>query len=358
MPLGALWLGTAMLAFAGGPHVLRHSPAPPPLLPQPLSHRVSASPVMMPSPLRFRQRVLSPLGSFARGVVVSTQNVLIEKTPYSRLVGVRYKPDLSGDDDDDEAPAVLSDEVCLVPGKPIVRVEKAPGNARRIFTGIDIVVEAPEVLEMVWATLTDYPNLADGIPNLVDNKVLELRENGARLEQVGGATLAPGITFTAKTTLDVTEYLDGLPSKMEADHLAPVDADVAGTDGADATAKDAKADAKAVRRYGAGLPLTKDIFPRPYIISSLPHRDITMQGVPGMGDFSFYQGVWRFQELPGCAPPGSSAMRLTYSVELSPSLWVPVALLEGNIAKALGENLEAIRDFVTAKVEVAGSQSR
>ena len=44
-------------------------------------------------------------------------------------------------------------------------------------------------------------------------------------------------------------------------------------------------------------------------------------------------------------------MRLTYSVELSPRLWVPVALLEGNIAKALGENLEAIRDYVGAQVE-------
>ena len=55
--------------------------------------------------------------------------------------------------------------------------------------------------------------------------------------------------------------------------------------------------------------------------------------------------------MPGCAPPGSSAMRLTYSVELSPRLWVPVALLEGNIAKALGENLEAIRDYVGAQVE-------
>ena len=39
-------------------------------------------------------------------------------------------------------------------------------------------------------------------------------------------------------------------------------------------------------------------------------------------------------------------MRLTYSVELSPRAWVPVALLEGRIAAALGENLEAIRDHV------------
>ena len=89
-----------------------------------------------------------------------------------------------------------------------------------------------------------------------------------------------------------------------------------------------------------------DIFPRPYCISSLPHRDITMQGDPKVGDFRHYQGVWRLQELPGCAPEGSSAMRLTYSVELSPRAWVPVALLEGRIAEALGDNLEAIRNYV------------
>ena len=77
-----------------------------------------------------------------------------------------------------------------------------------------------------------------------------------------------------------------------------------------------------------------------------------MQGVIGEGDFSFYQGVWRMQALPGCAPQGSSAMRLTYSVELSPRLWVPVALLEGRIATALGENLEAIRDYVVETSEL------
>lgn len=32
-------------------------------------------------------------------------------------------------------------QVCLLPGAPVVRVEVAPGNARRIFTGIDIVAE-------------------------------------------------------------------------------------------------------------------------------------------------------------------------------------------------------------------------
>ena len=42
-------------------------------------------------------------------------------------------------------------------------------------------------------------------------------------------------------------------------------------------------------------------------------------------------------------------MRLTYSVELSPRAWVPVALLEGRIASALGENLEAIRNYVKSE---------
>ena len=82
----------------------------------------------------------------------------------------------------------------------------------------------------------------------------------------------------------------------------------------------------------------------------MPRRDITMQGVRGVGDFRFYQGVWRLQPLPGCAPDGQSAMRLTYSVELSPRAWVPVGLLEGRIAAALGENLEAVRDFVVGEI--------
>ena len=85
-----------------------------------------------------------------------------------------------------------------------------------------------------------------------------------------------------------------------------------------------------------------------------------MQGVRDEGDFSFYQGVWRMQPLPNCAPPGQSAMRLTYSVELSPRAWVPVALLEGQIAKTLGENLISVREYVVRpqvirKYSIAGT---
>lgn len=46
------------------------------------------------------------------------------------------------------------------------------------------------------------------------------------------------------------------------------------------------------------------------------------------------------------AHAGHTAMRLTYSVELSPRAWVPIALIEGNVARTLGENLEASRGLV------------
>jgi hypothetical protein len=34
-----------------------------------------------------------------------------------------------------QGPSILDPDVCLLPGVPVVRVENAPGNARRIFTG-------------------------------------------------------------------------------------------------------------------------------------------------------------------------------------------------------------------------------
>ena len=198
------------------------------------------------------------------------------------------------------------------------------------------------MLELVWATLTDYPNLALVVPNLVSNDVLSTDDDGkgARLQQVGAAKIGPGITFKAQTTLDVREWPGGLPADKEADYLAEAEQPV-GEYGVKESA--------AARVASQLQPLQLGVFPRPYVLSSLPHRDVTMQGaVDVKGDFRFYQGVWRLQELPNCAQPGYSAMRLTYSVELSPRAWVPVALLEGNIATALGENLEAIRDYVVA----------
>ena len=197
---------------------------------------------------------------------------------------------------DGDGPAVLTDDICLVPGDPVVRIEEAPANSRRIFTGVDISASVADV----WAVLVDYENLQNVIPSLVRNKVVEKRaDGGARLEQVGGAKVLPGVTFTAKVALDVNLYLEEnpLPADMQASHLPETAA------------------SSAVRAYDKQLPLVRGVFPRPYAITSLPFRDITMQNVEGEGDFEHYQGIWRMQSLPNCAPDGSDACRLTYAVE-------------------------------------------
>jgi len=70
------------------------------------------------------------------------------------------------------------------------------------------------------------------------------------------------------------------------------------------------------------------------------------------GEFRMYQGVWRMQPLPGCAPDGGAAMRLTYAVEVSPRPYLPVAIVEGRISQDLCNNLLAIRDRVSSSVPV------
>ena len=74
----------------------------------------------------------------------------------------------------DMAPPFINEDECLIPGEPVVRVEKAPQNSRRILAGIDI----PVSVEDVWKLLTDYPNLQKVVPNLVVNEVLELYPGG------------------------------------------------------------------------------------------------------------------------------------------------------------------------------------
>lgn len=244
--------------------------------------------------------------------------------------------EMNGKEERDEGPAVLRDDVCLVRGDPVVRIEEAPENSRRIFTGIDISAD----IEDVWSVLTDYGNLQNVIPNLVANKVRESRDDGgAILEQVGGAKVLPGVTFKAKTVLDVCTYKEGnpIPDEWTADHLP----DAPGIGAGDAE----------VRAYDKRLPLQRGIFPRPYAITQLPHRDITMQNLLGEGDFDHYQGIWRLQKLPNCAPDGGDACRLTYAVELRPRGILPVKLIEGRIASDLRSNLLAIQNYVEAQVE-------
>jgi len=222
--------------------------------------------------------------------------------------------------------------VCLIPGdEPVVRVEDAPGNARRIFTGVDIRATVDEV----WRVMTDYELLQQRVPNLVQNQVLErYRDGGARLRQVGRASwrvLGRDFFFQAMTVLDVHLHPEGLPQ----DKLAGAD-------------MDASTSAE-VREYDRNLPLVRGVFPRPFSISvkDIPMRDISMENVEGMrGDFVHYRGVWRFQPLDSCGAPGEDMMRLTFSVECEPNWWLPVAPVESRIAVAMVENMSAIRTYV------------
>ena len=176
----------------------------------------------------------------------------------------------------DMAPPFINEDECLVPGEPLVRVEKAPQNSRRIFAGIDIPVSVEEVWKVSACfqshhdriesdhnvmtlygqlpclyflqcflnhgkLLTNYENLQKVVPNLVVNEVLQLysgtndpepiasiqselsdaeqcreianRMKGAVLKQVGGAKVV-GINFSARTTLEVREwpYVSIVPS--------------------------------------------------------------------------------------------------------------------------------------------------
>lgn len=148
------------------------------------------------------------------------------------------------------SPQFLTDDICLLPGsEPLVRIETAPGNARRIYTGVDIIAS----LEDVWQVLIDYENLKSVVPSLVKNEVLSRNpDGGARLLQVGGAKVLPGVTFKAKTVLDVNIYTENnpMPNSMIANFIDEINID--------------------------SIPLKRGIFPKPYAITQLPHRGNVM----------------------------------------------------------------------------------
>ena len=153
---------------------------------------------------------------------------------------------------------------------------------------------------------------------------------GSLLRQVGGAKVA-GINFSAKTTLEVREWPNGMPD------FAHFREDM----------WDGKSREERAKEYPR-IKLKRYRFPRPFAVSNLPTRDISMQSIANDdGEFRLYQGVWRMQPLIGCAPPGKNAMRLTYAVEISPRLYLPVKLVEGRIVRDLCANLEAIREAVS-----------
>jgi hypothetical protein len=223
-----------------------------------------------------------------------------------------------------EVPPVLMESLCLLPGDPVVRIERVPGNAVRIFAGMDI--EAP--MQSVWDVLTDHENLHKVVPSLVHNEVLQRHaDGGVRMVQTGAATVVPGIAqLHAKMVVDVkTHYKD---SQL----LEPIDI--------------------MLNKFDSRQPPIRGIFPRSFAVNWLPYREITIQNVEGRpGPFDLYQGVWRVQPLPGCARKGREMSRLTYVVEIKPKGLLPIKLIENRIAADLETNLMAVRDWVKMNVE-------
>ncbi|KAH8072682.1 polyketide cyclase / dehydrase [Aureococcus anophagefferens] len=160
------------------------------------------------------------------------------------------------------SPTSLGDDLCLIPGEVVVRVDAAPGNARRIYTGVDISAD----VDTVWDLLTDYEGLADVVPNLVANEVIAKPPGGggARLRQVGSAQVLPGVNFKASMVLDVAEVRGGLAAgQIRRGELDRVDA--ATEDGIRATEKKER--------------LERGLFPRPWAAATSDpafNRDITM----------------------------------------------------------------------------------
>ncbi len=170
----------------------------------------------------------------------------------------------------------------------------------------------------------------DDVPEEIRCERLSKKMKGSLLRQIGGAKVA-GINFSAKTTLEVREWPTGMP-----------DFALFNDDFWEGKSRDERA-----REYPK-IKLKRYRFPRPFAVSNLPTRDISMQSISNDdGEFRLYQGVWRMQPLVGCSPPGKNAMRLTYAVEISPRAYLPVRLVEGRIVRDLCSNLEAIRAAVS-----------
>jgi len=231
------------------------------------------------------------------------------------------------------APAVREVSHAENAGKESVLVEWVPGNARRIYATVDI----PASLEEVWQVMTDYANLPVAIPNLKVCDVLEYfpEDGGASMWQVGTANFrVPGtsasLSFEAGATLRVSLHPSGVPEGW-------------------------------LQRAGGSLvwggdadPLVRGVFPQPPEEMTAgrqgPVREITMQNVAGAkGDFRHYQGLWRLESAPPSPSRHGPITRLSYASEVAPHWFLPVAPVEGQIASALGENLDSIRDFVVGR---------
>lgn len=162
-----------------------------------------------------------------------------------------------------------------------LKIEKSGKNSRRITAKIE--VEAP--LDAVWNVLTDYERLADFIPGLAVCQLLERRENGARLLQIGEQNLAFGLKFKAKGIVDVVE------NELE---ILPI-----------------------------GI-----------------RRDIDFKMVEG--DFEVFEGKWGIEQFEGGTGNQNFRTLLSYIVDVQPKKWLPVALVEGRLSREIQVSITCV----------------
>lgn len=95
-----------------------------------------------------------------------------------------------------------------------VGIEVVGRNMRRISSRVAIEAD----LHTVWNVLTDYERLVEFIPGLAVSRVIEKKDNFARIFQIGQQELSFGIKFNAKGTMDCYENdLEGLPHGQKRD---------------------------------------------------------------------------------------------------------------------------------------------
>ncbi|GLC40188.1 hypothetical protein PLESTB_001939400 [Pleodorina starrii] len=218
-----------------------------------------------------------------------------------------------------------------VPGVRI-EVEKTSWTSRRVFAAV--VVAAPK--GCVWDALTDYDNLGNFVPSLVENRCLERTANSAVVYQVGAQDVAMGVKFSAAVSLRCTEFPDGgVPREL----MTPPPPGAVSS-GSSSSSSGSSLDAGG---WGSAADV-ESLYPFP--LTSAPGAvpsDISFELVEG--DFQVFRGIWRMQQV------GEMETLLSYALFVKPQAWLPVALIQGRIENEVVRNLEALRQYAEAQYQ-------
>ncbi|KAL9242352.1 hypothetical protein vseg_016361 [Gypsophila vaccaria] len=187
---------------------------------------------------------------------------------------------------------VLGTETDQIDGV-VINISEIGKRCRRIESRV--IINAG--LQIVWGILTDYEKLADFIPGLAVSRLIDKRDNYARLFQIGQQNLPLGFKFNAKAVLDCYE------KELE------------------------------VLSYG----LRRDI-------------DFTMVE----GDFDIFEGKWSIEQydaekcndirVANLLEGKEHQTILSYVVEVKPKPWLPVGLIESRLCRDIKTNLCCVRE--------------